>query len=151
MKILLATDGAKQGAAALEMLKRLVINDGDEVVLLSVVDLPLPIGMDIYGGYVPDTIDLEKTAKENVSRVLSDAAIQLRKDLGDRNVEITTEMLFGSPESRIVEAAEKLQPDLVVVGSHDYSAWERLLIGSVSDAVVHHAPCSVMVVRCPKD
>lgn len=151
MKILLATDGAKTGTAALEMLKRLVIRDGDQIVLVSVVDLPLPIGMDIYGGYVPDTAEIEKTAKENANRVLSDAAESLKADLNERKVEVSTELLFGSPESRIVELAERIKPDLVIVGSHDYSAWERLLIGSVSDAVVHHAPCSVMVVRCPKD
>ena len=151
MKILLATDGAKQGTAALEMLRRLVIHDGDQIVLVSVVDLPLPVGMDIYGGYVPDTTELEKTAKENASRVLSDAVNVLKADLRDRDVEVSSELLFGSPESRIVELAERINADLVVVGSHDYSAWERLLIGSVSDAVVHHAPCSVMVVRCPRD
>ncbi len=151
MKILLAIDGAKTGNVASEMLKRLVIGDGDRITLVSVVDLPLPVGMDIYGGYLPDTTELEKTAKENAKRVLSDAAARLRSDLGDKEVQISTELLFGSPESRIVELAERLKPDLVVVGSHDYSAWERLLIGSVSDAVVHHAPCSVLVVRQAKD
>ena len=151
MKILLATDGAKQGNAALEMLKRLSIQDGDQIVLVSVVDMPIPVGMDIYGGYVPDTTELEKTAKDTAARVLSDAKDNLQNYLGDKKVEITTELLFGSPESRIVEAAERVRPDLVVVGSHDYSAWERLLIGSVSDAAVHHAPCSVLVVRCPQD
>ena len=151
MKILLATEGSKQGTAALEMLKRLVIHDGDQIVLVSVVNLPLPVGMDIYGGYVQDTAEIEKSAKENATRVLSDAAQNLRNDLGDRKVDVATELLFGSPDSRIVELAENIRPDLIVVGSHDYSAWERLLIGSVSDAVVHHAPCSVMVVRCPKE
>ena len=65
-------------------------------------------------------------------------------------VEISTDVLFGSPDSRIVEAAEEMRPDLVVVGSHGYSRWEILLLGSVSDSVVHHAPCSVLVVRTPK-
>lgn len=151
MKILLAADGARQGDAALEMLKRFAIVDGDEVVLVSVVDLPLPVGMDIYGGYVPDTTELEKTARENATRVLSDSAKRLKAYLGDKKVDVSSELHYGSPESRIVELAERIKPDLVVVGSHDYSAWERLLIGSVSDAVVHHAPCSVLVVRCPKD
>ena len=64
---------------------------------------------------------------------------------------ITTEVLFGSPESRIVEAAEELKPDLIVLGSHGYKAWERLLLGSVSDSVLHHVHCSVLVVRCPPD
>ena len=39
-------------------------------------------------------------------------------------------------------------PDLIVVGSHGRGFWGRLL-GSVSDGVVHHAPCSVLVVRKP--
>ena len=62
---------------------------------------------------------------------------------------LTTDVLFGSPDSRIVETAEEIAADLVVVGSHGYSRWERLLLGSVSDSVVHHSPCSVLVVRTP--
>ena len=151
MKILLATDGAKQSNAAAEMLKRLVIRDGDEVFVVSVVDLAVPMAMDIYGGYIPDTTEYEKAAKENASRILTETAENLRLHLSGKKVEITTELLFGSPESRIVEMADQIKPELIVVGSHGYSSWERLLLGSVSDAVVHHAPCSVMVVRCPSD
>ena len=151
MKILLATDGAKQSNAAAEMLKRLVIRDGDEVFVVSVVDLAVPMAMDIYGGYIPDTTEYEKAAKENASRILAETAENLRLHLSGKKVEITTELLFGSPESRIVEMADQIKPELIVVGSHGYSSWERLLLGSVSDAVVHHAPCSVMVVRCPSD
>lgn len=151
MKILLATDGARQSNAAVDMLKRLVIHDGDQIIVVSVVDLALPIGMDIYGGFVPDTTEYEKAAKESATRILKETDEQLRSHLADRNVEIRTELLFGSPESSIVELADELKPELVVVGTHSYSGWERLLLGSVSDAVVHHAPCSVMVVRCPAE
>jgi nucleotide-binding universal stress UspA family protein len=151
MKILLATDGAKQSNAAVDMLKRLVINDGDHIYLVSVVDLAVPLAVDIYGGYLPDTTEYEKAARENAKTVLSDAADKVKQQLSDKKVEIATEVLFGSPESRIVEMADEIKPDLIVVGTHGYSGWERLLLGSVSDAVVHHAPCSVMVVRCPSE
>jgi nucleotide-binding universal stress UspA family protein len=151
MKVLLATDGAKQSNAAVDMLNRLVIKDGDHIYVVSVVDLAVPIAVDIYGGYLPDTTEYEKAAKDNAAQVLSDAARKLREQLGDKKVEISTDVLFGSPESRIVEMADEIKPDLIVVGTHGYSGWERLLLGSVSDAVVHHAPCSVMVVRCPAE
>jgi universal stress protein A len=151
MKILFATDGAKQSNAAIDMFKRLVISDGDEIKIVSVVDLAVPMAIDIYGGYVPDTSEYEKAARENAERVLAEASEKLSAQLGDRKVAVETEVLFGSPESRIVEVADEMQPELVVVGSHGYSGWERLLLGSVSDAVVHHAPCSVMVVRCPDE
>lgn len=147
MKILFATDGAKQSNAAIDMFKRLVIEDGDEIKIVSVIDLAVPMPIDIYGGYIPDTTEFEKTARENATRILDDTSAKLREQLGERKVAIETEVLFGSPDSRIVEMADEMKPELVVVGSHGYSGWERLLLGSVSDAVVHHAPCSVMVVR----
>ncbi|MGH9947548.1 MAG: universal stress protein [Pyrinomonadaceae bacterium] len=151
MKILFATDGAKQSNAAIEMIKRLVIHDGDEITVVSVIDLAVPMAVDIYGGYVPDTTEFEKTARENATRILAETVEKLKTQLGEKNITISTELLFGSPESRIVELADEIKPELIVVGSHGYSGWERLLLGSVSDAVVHHAPCSVMVVRCPTE
>jgi hypothetical protein len=48
----------------------------------------------------------------------------------------------------ILDEAERWGADLIVVGSHGYRAWERFLLGSVSQAVVSHAKCSVAVVRC---
>ena len=151
MKVLLATDGAKQSDTAIEAFGKLALNDGDEIKVLSVIDVGAPMAVDIYGGYLPDTTELEKTAKENSEKVLEQTAARLREICGDKKIDITTEILFGSPESRIVETADEWKPDLVVVGSHGYSGWERLLIGSVSDSVVHHAPCSVLVVRTTKD
>jgi nucleotide-binding universal stress UspA family protein len=71
----------------------------------------------------------------------------VRQMFENSGVEISGELLFGSPDSRIVEAAESFGADLIVVGSHGYNRWERLLLGSVSASVVHHAPCSVLVVR----
>ena len=149
MRILLATDGAKQSNAAVDMLKRLVINDGDSIYIVSVVDLAVPLAVDIYGGYLPDTTEYEKAAKDDARQVLSDAVEKVKQQVEGKKVEISSDVLIGSPESRIVEMADEIKPDLIVVGSHGYSGWERLLLGSVSDAVVHHAPCSVMVVRCP--
>ncbi|HJS51702.1 MAG TPA: universal stress protein [Pyrinomonadaceae bacterium] len=151
MKVLFATDGAKQSDSAIDAFRQIALNDGDEIKIVSVIDVGAPVAVDIYGGYLPDTTELEKTAKENSEKILGKTADRLREICDDKKIDITTEMLFGSPESRIVETADEWKPDLVVVGSHGYSGWERLLIGSVSDSVVHHAPCSVLVVRTPRN
>lgn len=148
MKILLATDGTKYGAAALRFLGKLALSDGDEVKIVSVVDMALPLSVDIYGGgYLPSTLELEKTAQENAEKTLAETAQRAREIILNQNVNVSTETLFGSPERRIVETAEELKADLIIVGSHGYNRWERLLLGSVSDSVVHHAPCSVLIVR----
>lgn len=147
MKILIATDGAKQSAAAIEMLKRFRLEPSDEIKIVTVVDMAVPMAVDIYGGYMPNTAEIEQSARQNAEQILEDAANAIRKHYEGIQLNLSTEVLFGSPESRIVEAAREFKADLVVVGSHGYSTWERLLLGSVSDAVVHHVPCSVLVVR----
>ena len=151
MKILFATDGAKQSDAAIDMLKHFALSDGDEIKIVSVVDMAVPMAIDLYGGYLPDTGELEKTARENASKLLERSQERVKSHFEGINLAISTEVLFGSPESRIVETAEAIHPDLIVLGSHGYSRWERLLLGSVSDSVVHHAPCSVLIVRTPAE
>lgn len=147
MKILLATDGAKQSDAAAEMLRNFALADGDEIRIVTVVDMAVPMAIDIYGGYLPDTGELEKTARENAAKLLQRTEERIRTFAEGKNLTITSEVLFGSPESRIVETAEAIHPDLIVLGSHGYSRWERLLLGSVSSSVAQHAPCSVLIVR----
>lgn len=149
MKILLATDGTKHGDAAAEMVMKLCLGADDSIHLISVVDMAVPMSIDLYGGYLPDTTELEKTAKENAAKVIADTSAKLGAHYEGNGVAITGDVLFGSPDSRIVETAEEMGTDLIVMGSHGYKRWERLLLGSVSNSVVHHAHCSVLVVRTP--
>lgn len=147
MKILLATDGTKHSDCAIKMIDNFNLSDGDEVKIVSVVDMAVPLSIDVYAGYLPTTADLEKTAQDNAEKILESASERIRKTLSGKNIFVSTEVLLGSPESRIVETAEEMKANLIIVGSHGYNRWERLLLGSVSDSVIHHAPCSVLVVR----
>lgn len=151
MNVLLATDGTKYGEAAANMLGKINLGDGDTVKIISVVDIAMPLAVDIYGGYLPDTTELEKAARDNASKVVDATTAKLKGFVGDKRVDISSDILFGSPESRIVETAEENGTDLIVIGSHGYKRWERLLLGSVSNSVVHHAHCSVLVVRAPSE
>lgn len=56
-------------------------------------------------------------------------------------------VLEGYPADTIVETATKGNYDMIVIGSRGLSAVGRFLVGSVSDRIVHHATCSVTVVR----
>ena len=54
---------------------------------------------------------------------------------------------LGSPADWIVKMAEDIQADLLVLGAHNKGAIERLLLGSVSEAVARRSHCSVLIVR----
>jgi len=149
MNVLLATDGTKQGDSALAMLGNFRLTETDKVKIVSVVDMAVPLAIDVYGGYLPDTTELEKVARDNATRVMESAVATAKQTAAP--AKITGEVLYGSPESRIVETAESLPADLIILGSHGYNRWERLLLGSVSNSVLQHAPCSVLVVRTASD
>ncbi len=145
MKILVATDGTKHSKAALEKVADFKLSSSDEINIVSVVDMAVPMSVDMYGGYITPTADIEKNVREVAEKILEDAKNYISEQIKD--VAVNTEILYGSPDSRIVETAEKINADLIIVGSHGYNRWERILLGSVSDSVVHHATCSVLVVR----
>jgi nucleotide-binding universal stress UspA family protein len=150
MRVILATDGTIQSEAAIEITRTLNLNSGDEIIVISVVDMALPLSVDIYAGYQPSTEEIENTVRDNAQKVLETTSNKLKELFAEKGVTILAELLNGSPESRIVEKAEETFADLIIVGSHGYNRWERLLLGSVSDSVIHHAPCSVLVVRSKK-
>lgn len=151
MKVLLATDGTKHSELAVESLNNFAFTKGDIIKIISVIDMAMPLSIDIYAGYLPNTAELEKIARENAENTLENTLKLTKQIIKDEEVFIESDILVGSPESRIVECAEEFEADLIIVGSHGYNKWERLLLGSVSDSVIHHAPCSVLVVRTPEE
>ena len=75
---------------------------------------------------------------------------EYRNENGDKSLKISHEIIGGPPGQVIVEEAETWGADLIVMGSRGLGVWNRLLPGSVSSAVIHHAKCSVEVVRLSK-
>lgn len=85
--------------------------------------------------------------REHAQGAVDRALSKLRESEESRKLHITSEVLMGLPKRLIVEEAERFGADLIVVGSHGYRMWERMLLGSVSQAVAAHAECSVLIVR----
>lgn len=147
MKIILATDGTKHSNPVFEILKTINLSEGDEIRIVTVVDMAVPMAVDMYAGYLASTSEIEKGLRENAEQIIENSIEKVQGIIDSKNIVVSKEILTGSPESRIVETAEEIKADLIIVGSHGYNRWERLLLGSVSDSVIHHAPCSVLVVR----
>jgi nucleotide-binding universal stress UspA family protein len=63
------------------------------------------------------------------------------------NLEVETIFVEGDPGHEIIRVAEKLNSDLIVLGTHGYRGWNRFTIGSVAEFVGRHAPCAVLTIR----
>jgi len=67
--------------------------------------------------------------------------------IGEVPCAVDTEVLFGSPAEKIVDAAKDGKADLVIMGSRGWGRLAGMLLGSQSSQVVTHAPCPVLIVR----
>ena len=146
MKILLAVDGSVcSDAAAQELAKRPWPPD-TEVKVITVVEIPAPVGMEPWA-MSPDYFEnLERTLRQAGQSVL-DSTLPKLKTITDKTLKISSEIIQGSPAQVIVDEAKSWGADLIILGSRGLGVWNRLLLGSVSNAVVHHAKCSVEIVR----
>jgi nucleotide-binding universal stress UspA family protein len=147
MKILLAVDGSPESDAAVDEIAARPWDANSEVRVISAVDLSRSPTGEPFGVLREYYAEIERAEKQSARAAVERAAAKLRAGAGTRNLRITTEVLAGSPKRAIVEDAERFGADLIVVGSHGYGGLKRFLLGSVSQAVALHAPCSVEIVR----
>ena len=149
MKILIATDGSDYSKAAIDALANVVANpETTAFKIVSAVEystmLPSNEFIAVSAGYYDD---MQKSLREQAKQSVKQAETDIRSLFPGGLLDVTAEVLDGSPQRVIVETAENWEADLIIIGSHGYGFWSRIMLGSVSNSVVHHAPCSVLVVR----
>ncbi len=148
MKILIAVDDDAESEDALHFAEELLPDDADVVVVNIARSTITPYGTigglgALYAGSPTLSSEADVRAQQQADaeakRVAEEAARAIHAD--EHRVE------HGDVGPTICRLAEEEEADLVVLGTHDRSRWSRLWFGSVSDHVVHHAPCPVLVVR----
>lgn len=137
MRVLLTIDESKYSEAAVEAVLAQCRPRGTEVRVLHVLE------MTASSGYpVPESHDQRIRAKMLVDRAA--------KKLKASGFKAGTMVVVGGTRAGIVDSAMEWHADLVFLGSHGHTDLGRFLMGSVSDAVLHHAHCSVELVRIPR-
>jgi nucleotide-binding universal stress UspA family protein len=135
--ILVAYDGTQPSKHALAEAVEIVRVTGAKLTLVCV----LPVIAGAYGIEMPPGEAVAETI-EAVRTMLATEKVALQK-AGVAHVESL--LLEGDPVDRVLEYSEKHAPDLIVVGSRGLSEAGRFFLGSVSDGILHHARCSVLV------
>lgn len=148
MKILIATDGSNYGQAAVNFAAKVVSQpDTTEVKIVSVIE---PFALNEIETVIEETDELASltsAAARQADAVGKRLVNDFREKFSGTKIEVSNEVLGGPAARTVVEKAEEWNADLIVVGSHGKGFWKRAWLGSVSDRVAHHAPCSVLIVR----
>ncbi len=144
MRILIAHDGSKYAEEALDDLRRAGLPREAEALVVCVAELwlPPPSSYAIAAGAEPLTpVERNEEALATARR----AGERVQSDFP--NWSVRAEAYTSSPAGEIIRKADEWKSDLIVIGSHGLSGIERLLLGSVSQKVLHDASCSVRVAR----
>ncbi len=145
MRVLLAIDGSPFSEAAIAEVAERPWPPGTIVQVLTVVHSATPMALD--PAFVTAAIHVEQLEERRrlASGVVDAAADRIRR--GGADVGVITRVLEGTPKNVILEEADEWEADLIVVGSHGYTGFRRMILGSIAGAVVANARCSIHVVR----
>jgi nucleotide-binding universal stress UspA family protein len=146
-KVLVATDGSKNAQRALRSAVQIGKQSGAELLVLNVVmelvpPVYSPIGVDVPA--IDYTVYLRR-AEADGKKIAEEAASTAQNE-GVKSRIVVLRSVTSIAEA-IIDEATKEKVNLIVVGTRGLGGFKRLLLGSVSSAVVDHAPCAVLVIR----
>jgi nucleotide-binding universal stress UspA family protein len=137
MRILLATDGSKDAAAATAFLRELPLPASSKLRIMTAVAFPT------FALDAPPIREFKSSVLEDMQRVVNEARVALAPG----GFDIETDVAIGNPKDEIARTAREWGADLVVVGARGLGRIKRFLLGSVSLAVARHVSCPVLVVK----
>jgi nucleotide-binding universal stress UspA family protein len=133
--ILVPTDGSDQSDAALDHALELSGPHDSEVHILYVADTNRD-SLTVQGGSVVDALEREG------GRIVSEAAARAAA-----GTDVVEEVLAGDPVGTILDYAESVDADVVVMGTHGRRGLDRVLLGSTTERVVRLSPIPVVTVQ----
>ena len=142
-RIVVGTDGSETAAGAVRQAIELAKLSDSRLSLVSAFQPVSGRRVRDEAAQAPADVQYEIGPREDVNLVLEAAAAEARKD----GVEVSTHPVEADPADAILNVAEEVKADLIVVGNKGMTGARRYLLGSVPNNVSHHAPCSVLIVR----
>ena len=152
-KILVPLDGSEHSLRALEIAVQIAKKFEAKITLIHVysvgirpVVMPEPTTLTPIGIPVMAPTDVSKVAeatRKAGAAILADGEEKVKAE----GIEVETLLKEGHSVQEIVKTAKEGSFDLIVIGARGISKIREIILGSVSDGVVHNAPCPVLVVK----
>jgi nucleotide-binding universal stress UspA family protein len=141
--IVVGTDGSDTASEAVRQATDLARTVGANLEIVSAYE-PVPSQrLRQERRDAPEDLQWAISPREDVDAALEAAATPAR----EAGVAVKVHSRQGDPSDAILDVAEEIGADLVVVGNKGMTGAKRFLLGSVPNKVSHHAPCSVLIVR----
>jgi nucleotide-binding universal stress UspA family protein len=136
MTVVLGYDDSAAAQDALDAAMDIAGRYGERLVIVYGVAPP--------GGYLGEEFRAHEAAVEELGRSVTDVALERARAAG---VDAVVELVHRRPAEALVDAADRHEARMIVVGSHGESALKAALVGSTTYRLLHTATCPVLVVR----
>jgi len=147
IRIVAAIDGSSQAREVIEQLSRRVWPRETEVHLVSVVESMVPVAVPLpaagWEGTLANLQDSPQAQRDRFQQI----ATEFRAPLEHAGLIVSEALVEGNPKHELIEEAKRWKADSIFVGARGLGRLEKLLLGSVSEAVLKHASCAVEIVR----
>jgi nucleotide-binding universal stress UspA family protein len=149
-QLLVCTDGSESALRATRSALGIARKFGSEVTILSVIPAIEPMTASTpvhpYGAGMESVVTYNEIHKSE-ERHCQQSLVKAAAVFANSGVPYQTRSENGHVVDVISNVAKEIHADLIVVGSRGLGGFDRLLLGSISDGVAHHAHCSVLVAR----
>lgn len=141
-KILLAVDSSQYSDKVVETASEIAAEYGSEVVILNAYYIP-----ERFNGHESIHYEYLRKIEEDMINHSRELLENLKKKLESKDIKVKIILEKGHAGSVIVSTIVSEECDLVVVGSRGLSSFSNFLIGSVSNYVIHHSKCPVLIIK----
>jgi nucleotide-binding universal stress UspA family protein len=151
-KILYATDLSKNSSYAFFYATDMAKRRGAKIVIIHVME-PIPSYAEVYAGVTEEMKQKQRDETvENLKKHLQEFCKKAEAQIGPPCVELVSKILVavGHPPEEILNAADKENCDVIVVGSHGKGFLAHTFLGSVSNAVLHRTRKPVFIIPLPE-
>ena len=108
-------------------------------------------GSDVILGGIPPVSVVNEVELMDIQNQASETLIERTAKRLGKDLEVTTFNQYGDTADGIINCAKEFNADLIVIGTHSRTGFDRLLMGSVAEHVVRHAHVPVLVVPSVED
>lgn len=144
-RVILAVDDSKHSRAAARFFRSRILPESATTTILSSAEKPVT---DLAVRYLSkvQVAELERPVLERATKLVT----ALRDEFLKEGFAVETDVQMDHVIDTIVKQVEADHADLLVIGSRDLTKSERLHLGSISESLLRHAPCSVLIVRATR-
>ncbi|MCW4047353.1 MAG: universal stress protein [Candidatus Bathyarchaeota archaeon] len=138
--ILVAVDNSEYAKTVAEEAAKVALEKKANVVFLSVVPIPSLVASE--GEFSSEYLNEKEKEFQNLHNKLIDSNFK-----PDSGILVESKILHGNPPDKIVKYADEIDADLIIMGNKGQGKLANVLLGSVSEHVVHHSKRSVLIVK----